>query len=100
MPPGRGVVAEHPAFAELCERLGIVFVGPDPGVMRALGDKIEGKRLDERAGVPVTPLRRPPTAGRAVPACRFSASGCLLKAVGSMSGCTAGGTALRNGVGP
>src|SRR5919106_6158799 len=50
---GWGFVAEHPAFAELCERLGIVFVGPDASVMRALGDKIEGKRLAEQAGVPV-----------------------------------------------
>jgi acetyl/propionyl-CoA carboxylase alpha subunit len=50
---GWGFVAEHPEFAELCQRLGVVFVGPDPDVMRALGDKIEGKRLAERAGVPV-----------------------------------------------
>src|SRR4051794_40911324 len=50
---GWGFVAEHPAFAELCERLGIVFVGPGAGVMRALGDKIEGKRLAPEAGVPV-----------------------------------------------
>jgi acetyl/propionyl-CoA carboxylase alpha subunit/acetyl-CoA carboxylase carboxyltransferase component len=50
---GWGFVAEHPEFAELCERLGIVFAGPDADVMRALGDKIEGKRLAERAGVPV-----------------------------------------------
>jgi acetyl/propionyl-CoA carboxylase alpha subunit/acetyl-CoA carboxylase carboxyltransferase component len=52
---GWGFVAEHPEFAELCERLGIVFVGPDPEVMRALGDKIEGKRLAEQADVPVAP---------------------------------------------
>src|SRR5688572_25135663 len=52
---GWGFVAEHPEFAELCERLGIVFAGPDAGVMRALGDKIEGKRLAEQAGVPVAP---------------------------------------------
>jgi biotin carboxylase len=52
---GWGFVAEHPAFAELCQRLGIVFAGPDAGVMRALGDKIEAKRLAERAGVPVAP---------------------------------------------
>ncbi len=50
---GWGFVAEHPEFAELCERLGIVFVGPDPDVMRALGDKVEGKRLAEQANVPV-----------------------------------------------
>jgi len=52
---GWGFVAEHPEFAELCERLGIVFAGPDARVMRALGDKVEAKRLAEEAGVPVAP---------------------------------------------
>ena len=52
---GWGFVAEHPQFAELCERLGIVFVGPDARRMRRLGDKIEAKRLAEEAGVPVAP---------------------------------------------
>ena len=50
---GWGFVAEHPAFAELCEKLGITFVGPAADVMRKLGDKIEGKKLAEQAGVPV-----------------------------------------------
>ena len=59
---GWGFVAEHPAFAELCERLGIVFVGPDPDVMRVLGDKIEAKRLAEQAGVPVAPWSGGPVA--------------------------------------
>lgn len=44
---GWGFVAERPEFAELCERLGIVFVGPSADVMRRLGDKIEAKRLAE-----------------------------------------------------
>jgi acetyl/propionyl-CoA carboxylase alpha subunit/acetyl-CoA carboxylase carboxyltransferase component len=52
---GWGFVAEHPEFAELCERLGVTFVGPPPDVMRALGDKIEAKKLAEQAGVPVAP---------------------------------------------
>ena len=52
---GWGFVAEHPAFAELCDRLGIVFAGPDADVMRKLGDKIEAKKLAEQAGVPVAP---------------------------------------------
>jgi acetyl/propionyl-CoA carboxylase alpha subunit/acetyl-CoA carboxylase carboxyltransferase component len=52
---GWGFVAEHPAFAELCDRLGIVFAGPDADVMRSLGDKIEAKKLAEQAGVPVAP---------------------------------------------
>jgi acetyl/propionyl-CoA carboxylase alpha subunit/acetyl-CoA carboxylase carboxyltransferase component len=52
---GWGFVAEHPEFAELCRRLGVVFIGPDPEVMRRLGDKIGAKRLAEAAGVPVAP---------------------------------------------
>ena len=57
---GWGFVAEHPAFAELCDRLGIVFAGPGAEVMRALGDKIEAKKLAEQAGVPVAPWSRGP----------------------------------------
>ena len=52
---GWGFVAEQPAFAELCARLGIVFIGPRPAMMRLLGDKIAAKQLAERAGVPVVP---------------------------------------------
>ena len=52
---GWGFVAEHAEFATLCGDLGIVFIGPDPKVMRKLGDKIESKRLAEQAGVPVAP---------------------------------------------
>jgi acetyl/propionyl-CoA carboxylase alpha subunit len=52
---GWGFVAEHAEFAELCRRLGVVFIGPDPKVMRSLGDKIGSKRMAEQAGVPVAP---------------------------------------------
>ncbi len=50
---GWGFVAERPEFVELCDRLGIVFVGPDADLMRRLGDKIAAKQLAEEAGVPV-----------------------------------------------
>ena len=50
---GWGFVAEHPEFAELCERLGIVFIGPESSAMRLLGDKVAAKRLAEEAGLPV-----------------------------------------------
>ena len=53
--PGWGFVAEHPAFADLCERLGIVFIGPSGDMMRKLGDKIASKHLAEKAEVPVAP---------------------------------------------
>ena len=50
---GWGFVAEHPAFVDLCDRLGVTFIGPDAATMRRLGDKITSKRLAEDAGVPV-----------------------------------------------
>jgi acetyl/propionyl-CoA carboxylase alpha subunit/acetyl-CoA carboxylase carboxyltransferase component len=52
---GWGFVAEHAAFADLCRRLGVVFIGPEPNVMRWLGDKIAAKHLAERIGIPVAP---------------------------------------------
>jgi acetyl/propionyl-CoA carboxylase alpha subunit/acetyl-CoA carboxylase carboxyltransferase component len=52
---GWGFVAEHPEFADLCRKLGIVFIGPDGDVMRRLGDKIASKLLAEQAQIPVAP---------------------------------------------
>ncbi len=52
---GWGFVAEDPAFAELCARLGVTFIGPSADAMRRLGDKIGSKLLAEEVGVPVAP---------------------------------------------
>ncbi len=49
---GWGFVAEDPAFAELCEKLGVTFVGPGAEAMRKLGDKIGAKLIAEEAGRP------------------------------------------------
>ncbi|HEY0533836.1 MAG TPA: carboxyl transferase domain-containing protein [Actinoplanes sp.] len=57
---GWGFVAEDPAFAELCERIGITFIGPSPDAMRQLGDKIGAKLIAEEVGVPVAPWSRGP----------------------------------------
>ncbi|MBA2439510.1 MAG: ATP-grasp domain-containing protein [Thermoleophilaceae bacterium] len=57
---GWGFVAEDPAFAELCARIGVVFVGPPPDVMRRLGDKVGAKLFAEQAGVPVASWSRAP----------------------------------------
>lgn len=57
---GWGFVAEDPAFAELCDRLGVTFLGPSAEAMRRLGDKIGSKLLAEEAGVPVAPWSRGP----------------------------------------
>ncbi len=60
--PGWGFVSEKAEFAELCDRLGIIFIGPPAEVMRRLGDKIESKRLAEQAGVPLAPWSGGPVA--------------------------------------
>ncbi|QCU78855.1 ATP-grasp domain-containing protein [Citricoccus sp. SGAir0253] len=52
---GWGFVAEDPAFAELCERLGITLIGPSADAMRRLGDKVTAKLLAEEVDVPVAP---------------------------------------------
>ena len=60
--PGWGFVSEKAEFAELCDRLGITFVGPSAQVMRRLGDKIESKRLAEQVGVPLAAWSSGPVA--------------------------------------
>src|SRR6266699_3567441 len=60
--PGWGFVSEKAEFAELCDRLGITFIGPSAEVMRRLGDKIESKLLAEQAGVPLAPWSGGPVA--------------------------------------
>ena len=60
--PGWGFVSERAEFAELCERLGITFIGPPAEVMRQLGDKIESKLLAAQAGVPLAPWSGGPVA--------------------------------------
>jgi len=53
--PGYGFLSENPEFAERCERAGIVFIGPPPEAIRAMGDKSAAKAIMEKAGVPIVP---------------------------------------------
>lgn len=55
---GWGFVAEDPLFAELCDRIGVTFIGPSAEAMRKLGDKIGAKLIAEEVGVPVAPWSR------------------------------------------
>jgi len=52
--PGYGFLSERAELARLCAENGIVFVGPTPEQLEALGDKLSARRLAESAGVPVS----------------------------------------------
>jgi len=53
--PGYGFLAENAEFAEICDRSGIVFIGPTADQIRRMGDKAEARRTMIDAGVPVVP---------------------------------------------
>ncbi len=53
--PGYGFLSETAEFAERLEKAGIVFIGPTPANIRAMGDKIASRDLVSRAGVPTVP---------------------------------------------
>lgn len=50
--PGYGFLAENSQFARNCAKNGIIFIGPNPEVMDALGDKVTAKKIAEKCGVP------------------------------------------------
>ncbi len=53
--PGYGFVSEHTGFADACAEAGVVFVGPPPRAIEAMGDKITAKNTVAAAGVAVVP---------------------------------------------
>jgi 3-methylcrotonyl-CoA carboxylase alpha subunit len=53
--PGYGFLSENEAFAQACAAAGLVFIGPPPAAIQAMGLKAESKRLMEAAGVPLVP---------------------------------------------
>jgi propionyl-CoA carboxylase alpha chain len=53
--PGYGFLSEKPEFQTALAKAGIVFIGPDAFAMHAMGDKIESKKLAQKAGVSTVP---------------------------------------------
>jgi 3-methylcrotonyl-CoA carboxylase alpha subunit len=53
--PGYGFLSENEDFAQACQAAGLVFIGPPPSAIKAMGLKAESKQLMEKAGVPLVP---------------------------------------------
>ncbi|HVY39055.1 MAG TPA: acetyl-CoA carboxylase biotin carboxylase subunit [Polyangia bacterium] len=53
--PGYGFLAENAHFAEVVKKCGLHWIGPQPEIMRKMGDKVEARAAMEKAGVPILP---------------------------------------------
>jgi len=53
--PGYGFLSENEEFAQACANAGLVFIGPPPSAIQAMGLKAESKQLMDKAGVPLVP---------------------------------------------
>jgi propionyl-CoA carboxylase alpha chain len=80
--PGYGFLSERPEFAAALADAGVVFIGPPPEAIAAMGDKIESKRLAQAAGVSTVPgyLDVIPDAEHAIPIAREIGYPVMIKA--------------------
>ena len=61
--PGYGFLAENADFAEAVTGAGLIWIGPPPAAIRALGDKVTARHLAMRAGAPLVPGTPDPVSG-------------------------------------
>jgi acetyl-CoA carboxylase biotin carboxylase subunit len=78
--PGYGFLSENPALPEACEKAGVVFIGPPPSAMRAMGSKTAARDRMEKAGVPIVPGARCETTEEAIAAATRIGFPVMLKA--------------------
>src|SRR5437867_761541 len=90
--PGYGFLAENAAFAEACAAAGLVFIGPPPEAIRALGDKTAARRIARELGVPTVPGTFEPVSGEAAVLAAARGIGYPLMIKASMGG---GGKGMR-----
>lgn len=53
--PGYGFLSENPEFAAVCERAGLVFIGPSSSVIALMGSKLHAREAMHKAGIPIIP---------------------------------------------
>jgi acetyl-CoA/propionyl-CoA carboxylase, biotin carboxylase, biotin carboxyl carrier protein len=82
--PGYGFLAENAAFAEACEKAGVVFIGPPAGAIEAMGSKTRAREIMSEAGVPIVP-------GTTAPVEDVAAAKKEAKAIGYPVACKAAG---------
>jgi acetyl-CoA carboxylase, biotin carboxylase subunit len=90
--PGYGFLAENAVFAEACAAARLVFVGPPPAAVRAMGDKVAARRTAIRLGVPVVPGTEAPVTDDAEAARVAAAVGYPVMVKAAMGG---GGKGMR-----
>ena len=84
--PGYGFLSERAPLARLCEAQGIVFIGPTPAQIEAVGDKLRARHEAEAADVPVVPGAAVSSVAEAVEAAARIGTPLLVKAVGGGGG--------------
>src|SRR5690242_105547 len=61
--PGYGFLAENAGFAEAVLQAGLVWIGPPPAAIDALGDKVKARHIAQRVGAPLVPGTAEPVGG-------------------------------------